>query len=427
MARWPVTMPDAADVTYTPADLTDWTGSADPGDTNDAIDQLADRTNTLEAGNALLDGSLHTDTAAQAVTRGSLIYGDATPEWNELVVGGANTLLGSDGTDVAWRAQSFIDHGSIGGLPDDDHSQYALLAGRTGTTNDLTLSTDADGTLTGSDASGGDLILESTSHATAGQINARDTIRLLEAFADVSSGAPTNRGLRYEEDVTVTSGSTGAVFHGYSFGGTLTDNSQLAGFNASSLIAVHSNAVYQCNDDQFGGITLFQGGLTVQNESATSGTPGAFRVFDSLATLRSIDNDIGTVANFDGFRDNSTAAAITNADSALIITNYTSFLSSPALSTDIAGASITATNRRGLWIEDIAKSGAGTETCTNNYGIEIESLSGGSTLNIGIAFGTMTHMFEFPADATDPTGGGGAATGRIPVRIGGATVYLAYY
>ena len=37
------TAPDAADVTYTPADLTDWTGSADPGDVDQALDQLADR------------------------------------------------------------------------------------------------------------------------------------------------------------------------------------------------------------------------------------------------------------------------------------------------------------------------------------------------------------------------------------------------
>lgn len=41
--------------------------------------------------------------------------------------------------------------------------------------------------------------------------------------------------------------------------------------------------------------------------------------------------------------------------------------------------------------------------------------------------GDGTHVFELPADATDPTGGGGAATGRIPVTIGGATRYIAYY
>jgi len=36
----------------------------------------------------------------------------------------------------------------------DDHTQYALLAGRTGTANDLLLSTNGSGTLTGSAVTG---------------------------------------------------------------------------------------------------------------------------------------------------------------------------------------------------------------------------------------------------------------------------------
>ena len=36
-------------------------------------------------------------------------------------------------------------------------------------------------------------------------------------------------------------------------------------------------------------------------------------------------------------------------------------------------------------------------------------------------------VLNVTADATDPTGGGGAATGRIPILVGGATKYLAYY
>src|SRR3990172_10410425 len=34
---------DAGVVTFTPNDLSDWTGSADPGNTNDALNQLAQR------------------------------------------------------------------------------------------------------------------------------------------------------------------------------------------------------------------------------------------------------------------------------------------------------------------------------------------------------------------------------------------------
>lgn len=52
----------------------------------------------------LLDASTHPDTVAQTVTRGSLIYGNSTPKWDELVIGAANRVLASDGTDAAWTA-----------------------------------------------------------------------------------------------------------------------------------------------------------------------------------------------------------------------------------------------------------------------------------------------------------------------------------
>ena len=51
----------------------------------------------------LLDGSVADDTVAQDPTRGSLVYGNSTPKWDELVLGAADTFLGSDGTDVSYR------------------------------------------------------------------------------------------------------------------------------------------------------------------------------------------------------------------------------------------------------------------------------------------------------------------------------------
>lgn len=53
---------DAADITYTPLTLTDWSGSADPGNTDDALDQLADRVNTIETSGAPVDASVVTYT-----------------------------------------------------------------------------------------------------------------------------------------------------------------------------------------------------------------------------------------------------------------------------------------------------------------------------------------------------------------------------
>ncbi|MCK7508931.1 MAG: hypothetical protein MZV70_36150 [Desulfobacterales bacterium] len=48
----------------------------------------------------------HGDTVAAAVSRGSLIYGNSTPKWDELVIGSVGKALMSDGTDVAWTLPS---------------------------------------------------------------------------------------------------------------------------------------------------------------------------------------------------------------------------------------------------------------------------------------------------------------------------------
>lgn len=60
--------------------------------------------------------------------------------------------------DMTWQTLT-SDHGALTGLGDDDHAQYALLAGRSG-----------GQTLIGGTASGDDLTLQSTSHATRGNI-----------------------------------------------------------------------------------------------------------------------------------------------------------------------------------------------------------------------------------------------------------------
>lgn len=54
------------------------------------------------AAHNILDGSVHLDSVADAVTRGSLIYGNATPKWDELVI--STGFLGGDGTDASWRS-----------------------------------------------------------------------------------------------------------------------------------------------------------------------------------------------------------------------------------------------------------------------------------------------------------------------------------
>lgn len=70
--------------------------------------------------------------------------------------------------------QGGIDHGSITGISDDDHTQYALLLGRSG-----------GQTLIGGTAASNNLILRSTSNATKGQVYFDETT----ASTSVTTGA----------------------------------------------------------------------------------------------------------------------------------------------------------------------------------------------------------------------------------------------
>lgn len=58
--------------------------------------------------NAMLDGVNHTDTVAQAVARGALMFGNPTPKWDRLPAGALNTLLKSDGVDPSWGTVALL-------------------------------------------------------------------------------------------------------------------------------------------------------------------------------------------------------------------------------------------------------------------------------------------------------------------------------
>jgi len=95
----PAHVHDAADVTYTPAVLTDWDGDADPGDADNALDQLAERVDDLEGG----AGHAAVTLAADAET----VLNLSTQEIG-LVAKGANTIFagpvnGAD-ADPAFRS-----------------------------------------------------------------------------------------------------------------------------------------------------------------------------------------------------------------------------------------------------------------------------------------------------------------------------------
>lgn len=132
-------------------------------------------------------GSMFTDTATIDIT-----YNDA-----------GNTVSAS-------VIQSGLDHGSIGGLSDDDHAQYALLAGRAGSQS-----------LNGGTASAENLNLSSTANATKGKINLGANSAYDEANTRLGIGtnAPAsvlhvvenNVNYQIANNSTTTSGNVNAV------------------------------------------------------------------------------------------------------------------------------------------------------------------------------------------------------------------------
>ena len=77
----------------------------------------------------MLDGAIHTDSVADTVTRGSVIVGNATSKWDELVLGVADRVLKSDGSDPAW---SQVGHDELGDVATaDHHTKYTDPEART--------------------------------------------------------------------------------------------------------------------------------------------------------------------------------------------------------------------------------------------------------------------------------------------------------
>lgn len=126
-----------------------------------ADEHIAHTSVILTAGNGLSGGGDisasrqfdldYNELVAAPVVSGDLIsFGD---------VSDSNTIKKIVFSDFVGDIELLIDHGLIQGLGDDDHSQYALLAGRSG---GQTLKGDADAS--------GNLVLESTANVTKGEV-----------------------------------------------------------------------------------------------------------------------------------------------------------------------------------------------------------------------------------------------------------------
>ena len=141
------------------------------------------------------------------------------------------------------------DHGLLGGLTDDDHVGYALLAGRSG-----------GQVLKGGTASGDDLTLQSTNHATRGDI-LFDTFMTLGSDGFLSLGATpsVNKFFNASHTFSGTGQNYGAIIQ------STLDTAQTWNIGLGTIAATtHTSGTVTSNLGYFGGATMTSNSAVIQ-------------------------------------------------------------------------------------------------------------------------------------------------------------------
>jgi len=120
---------------------------------------------------AVFEGTIYVDTVAEYTAAAGVTIDSC------LIKDGVVSNAGISQSSVT-QHNAALDHGVLAGIGDDDHSIYALLAGRAG-----------GQTLIGGTAASENLTLQSTSHATRGLIVVSDILRAQPSLTSEQTGA----------------------------------------------------------------------------------------------------------------------------------------------------------------------------------------------------------------------------------------------
>ena len=269
---------------------------------------------------------------------------------------------------------ALVNHGGLSGLSADDHTQYTLKAGRTGGTNNTTLSSDASGTLNGSGASGGGLNLTANTVGTGGAISLQAPSIVVPGTANLLFDPDSTAAQTF---ITFTDGTetisnlvTGIQFAG----GTYTVNSNVAGITGLSMPTSATVSYTAATNPVFGAIAnLFTANAKIQIASgaAVSGTWAtpfvAAHTFEASGAGTAVTQNAGS-ADYTSTPTYAVAAGGTFSAGARF-----GFYHKPTVNT---GATVP--NDWGLYIANAA--GAGT--LTTQSGIHIENLTAATTIGL---------------------------------------------
>lgn len=374
--------------------------------------------------------------ASSGLQGGQVSHADLT----NLTTGDPHTQYRLESADHSHQSTGLqagqLDHGlALTGLTDDDHTQYALLAGRAG-----------GQVLIGGTAASDGLTLRANTNATPGSIsfltgNGPTTLGTLASSGNLSLPVTgSTAGLTMGGDTQIYRGAPCVIYS--------PDSLRLSGHLRVGATCGPSNTTA-------GDLTATRGHL---------GTDGAFsdvanRYVLSFETVGQMART-GTITRSGSVHAGFLSCSTFNGSGCFPIGIYEKSTYSPSASISNAnsmnlsphfepGACVTIANTVAGNYAAFTGSGGGAITNfyietmtpvygtvkpTNSYGVHIADM-GSASITTAIAMSltkptnaTNNYYINFAtACATDPTGGGGAAAGRIPVIIGGVARYLAYY
>ncbi len=278
---------------------------------------------------------------------------------NKTISGASNTITN-------------IDHGGLGGLADDDHTQYALLAGRAsgqvlkgGTADTEHLDLYAN-TAVFADAAAGkvrffnklDILPSGFTYTTSGS----SLINISGAVSAAGQAEVVFAGLDYTSNISYDTGQVAKVAYGIRDTHTMTHTAGVA--------------------DSFSGQFGFLGGNNFRFNHSGSSSIGSLFAFAAQPT----------VARTGG------AGSATIGDMGGLSTAFS------GATTDI-GANTTVTNYHHIWIHPVTSSG----TVTTQVGVDIAALTTTTTSNIGVRIATPSGATTNYALQLSGTGGTAAS------------------
>lgn len=321
-----------------------------------------------DAGNVRTNVTLDADlNAIAAFGSTGFAVRTAADTWAQRTLTSANALLtisnpaGVAGDPVFTVVNSAIDHGTLAGLGDDDHTQYALLAGRTGTTNDLTITTSNNGigSIYGGSDDGATLELNASSSGSAhtGFVDVIDILRPFDRIHQIPGGITITNNSLVPESVSgaavrnvslysmgqdgITLTGTFPSFRAVSLTGAVTFDGTNA--IAMGLLFNHQATYANSNASNFGNIFTLVDNPTLNPTTTAALTMSELTGLRSVPTITSVSGGTLTISNMDTVR----SGAVVNTGN-------------------------TVTTRRGLRVA--AHTGAGT--VTNEIGVDVEAIVG---------------------------------------------------